>query len=88
MFVIFVVEKQTTKYLFSKIKLDAMCHVHSCIHVVAQSSASLRFSMALFRYFKREQNNLPDPHGPFVQSVLSSSIAAANSLLRLTRQTR
>ena len=26
--------------------------------------------MALFRYFKREKGNLPDPHGPLAQSVL------------------
>ena len=35
--------------------------------------------MALFRYFKREKNNLPDPYGPLAQSVPSTSIAAANS---------
>ena len=33
--------------------------------------------MALFRYFKREKNNLPNPH--LAQSVPSTSIAAANS---------
>ena len=35
--------------------------------------------MALFRYFKREKGNLPDPHGPLARSVPSTSIAAANS---------
>ena len=38
--------------------------------------------MALFRYFKREKNNLPDPHGPLAQSVPSTSIEAANSEVR------
>ena len=31
--------------------------------------------MALFRYFKREKGNLPDPHGPLARSVPSTSIA-------------
>ena len=35
--------------------------------------------MALFRYFKREKGNLPDPHGPLARSVPSTSTAAANS---------
>ena len=35
--------------------------------------------MALFRYFKREKGNLPDPHGPLARSVPSTSIAVANS---------
>ena len=35
--------------------------------------------MALFRYFKKEKGNFPDPHGSLAQSVLSTSIAAANS---------
>ena len=38
-----------------------------------------RCHMALFRYFKREKGNLPDPHGPLARSVPSTSIAAANS---------
>ena len=38
--------------------------------------------MALFQYFKREKNNLPNPHGPLSQSVPSTSIAAANSEVR------
>ena len=35
--------------------------------------------MALFRYFKKEKDNLPHPHGPLAQCVPSTSIAAANS---------
>ena len=26
--------------------------------------------MALFRYFKREKGNLPDPHGPLARSAV------------------
>ena len=48
-----------------------------CMHVVDQ-----RVLEALFRYFKREKNNLPYPHGPLAQSVPSTSIAAANSEVR------
>ena len=35
--------------------------------------------MALFRYFKGEKSNWPDPHGPLARSVPSTLIAAANS---------
>ena len=35
--------------------------------------------MALFRYFKKEKGNLPDPDGPLAKSVPSTAIAAANS---------
>ena len=35
--------------------------------------------MDLFRYFKRQNTELPDPHDPLAQSVLSSAIVAANS---------
>ena len=39
--------------------------------------------MALFRYFdKAKKDNLPDPRGPLVRTVPSSSIAAANSEVR------
>ena len=38
--------------------------------------------MALFRYFKKEKDNLPDSHGSLAQSVPSTSIAAANSEVR------
>ena len=50
--------------IYSQKLSDDVCHTHSCVHVVACKlshccSASVRFSMALFRYFKREKNNLP-----------------------------
>ena len=35
--------------------------------------------MVLFRYFKRQNTELPDPHGPLAQSIPSSAIVAANS---------
>ena len=35
--------------------------------------------MALFHYFKRQNTELPDPHGPFAQSIPSSAIVATNS---------
>ena len=38
--------------------------------------------MVLFPYFKREKNNLSDPHGVLAQSVPSTSIATANSEVR------
>ena len=38
--------------------------------------------MALFRYFKKENTKLPDPHGPLAQSVPSTSIEAVNSEVR------
>ena len=37
--------------------------------------------MVLYLYFKKKEN-LPDPNGPLAQSVLSSSIEAANSNIR------
>ena len=42
-------------------------------------SLTLAPRMALFRYFKKEKGNSPNPHGPLAQSVPSTSIAAANS---------
>ena len=35
--------------------------------------------MTLFRYFKRQNTELPNPHGPSAQSIPSSTIVAANS---------
>ena len=46
-----------------------------------------RCHMALFRYFKREKGNLPDPHDPLAQSVPLISIAAANSEVSTARDT-
>ena len=37
--------------------------------------------MALFLYFKKEKDYLPDPHDPLAQAVPSTSIAAANSVV-------
>ena len=38
----------------------------------AGASLALAPSMALFRYFKKEKGNLPDPRGPLAQSVPST----------------
>ena len=37
--------------------------------------------MALFQYFKREKNNLPDPHGPLAQSVPSIANSEVRSVI-------
>ena len=44
--------------------------------------------MALFRYFKREKGNLPDPHGPLARSVPSTSIASTKMGVVLTQTAR
>ena len=46
--------------------------------------------MALFRYFKkkRKSEKLPDPHGPLAQSVPSTAIAAVNSDVRSTIESK
>ena len=45
--------------------------------------------MALFHYFnkaEKEKDNLPDPDGPLSKTVPRSSIAAANSKVRVVLQ--
>ena len=46
--------------------------------------------MALFCYFKKKgkSEKLPDPHGPLAQSVPSTAIAAANSEVRSTIESK
>ena len=38
--------------------------------------------MALFRYFEKKKDNLPNPNGPLAKAMPSTSIAAANSEVR------
>ena len=57
--------------------------LHTHYHVVDQRV--LHSVWPYFEYFKREKNNLPDPHGPLTQSVPSTSIVAANLFLSGTQ---
>ena len=56
-----------------------MCTLYVRVSLGLQLLLNLKRSMALFRYFKRQNTELPDPHGPLAQSVPSSAIVAANS---------